>query len=189
MTAITTRTDEGPTDQELLRVEDLHTQIFLRSGVVQAVNGVTFSIRKGESVALVGESGSGKTMTCLSIMRLLPVSAARVVGGEAWFEGRDLLRLRDSEMRRIRGRRMAIVMQDPLSALNPVLNVGYQVGEPLRYHSSMSRGDRLERVLDVLRAVRIPRPADRLGDFPHQFSGGMRQRIVAAMGLGPSPSL
>ena len=174
---------------ELLRVEGLKTHIFLRHGVVKAVDGVSFTIRRGETVGLVGESGSGKSMTLMSIMRLLPVAAARVVGGEVWFDGKDLLRESESTMRRLRGAQIALIMQDALTALNPVLTVGDQVSEPLRYHPSQIDGSVGERVIEVLESVRIPNPEQRLGEYPHQFSGGMRQRVLAAMALGPSPDL
>ena len=176
-------------DDVLLRVSELRTQIAIRNGVVKAVDGVSFDVRRGEIVGLVGESGSGKTMTCLSIIKLLPVEAARIVSGEIWFDGTELLGAPEKVMRNVRGRHIAMVMQDALAALNPVLSVGDQVSEPLRHHFGWSRGRARERVLEVLGAVRIPRPAERLDEYPHQFSGGMRQRIVAAMGLGPSPSL
>ena len=178
----------GATD-ELLRVVDLKTWIYLRQGIVKAVDGVSFSIRRGESVGLVGESGSGKTMTCLSVMRLMPVPSAHIVGGEVWFGGKDLLAQPESEMRTVRGRQMAMIMQDPLAALNPILNIGEQVGEPLRYHTKLGPKERLKQVIATLGALRIPHPEERLGEYPHQFSGGMRQRIVAAMGISTSPSL
>jgi oligopeptide/dipeptide ABC transporter ATP-binding protein len=173
----------------LLRVTDLYTQIAIRGGVVKAVDGVSFDVRRGEIVGLVGESGSGKTMTCLSIIRLLPVAAARTVSGEIWFDGTELLGAPEKVMRGVRGRHIAMVMQDALAALNPVLSVGEQLSEPLRHHFDWSRVRARERVLEVLRSVRIPRPEERLDEYPHQFSGGMRQRIVAAMGLGPTPEL
>jgi oligopeptide/dipeptide ABC transporter ATP-binding protein len=173
----------------LLDVRELKTQIKIRNGVVKAVDGVTFDVRRGEIVGLVGESGSGKTMTCLSIIRLLPVEAARIISGEVWFNGTELLAASEKVMRDVRGRQIAMVMQDALAALNPVLTVGDQVAEPLRHHFGWSKVRARARVLEVLEAVRIPRPAERLDEYPHQFSGGMRQRIVAAMGLGPTPSL
>jgi oligopeptide/dipeptide ABC transporter ATP-binding protein len=176
-------------EHALLRVSDLRTQIRIRNGVVKAVDGVSFDVRRGEIVGLVGESGSGKTMTCLSIIKLLPVEAARIVSGEVWFDGTELVGASEKVMRDVRGRKIAMVMQDALAALNPVLSVGDQVAEPLRHHFGWSRARAKARALEVLAAVRIPRPEERLEEYPHQFSGGMRQRIVAAMGLGPSPSL
>jgi oligopeptide/dipeptide ABC transporter ATP-binding protein len=175
--------------EEVIRVENLRAHIFLRQGVVKAVDGVSFSIRKGETVGLVGESGSGKTMTLLSVMRVLPVSAARIVGGSIWFDGKDLVRVPESTMRRYRGARIALIMQDALTALNPVLTIGDQVAEPLRYHPWRSPASPRERVVEVLEQVRIPNPSRRLDSYPHQFSGGMRQRVLAAMALGPSPDL
>ena len=176
-------------DEPILRVEDLRTQITVRAGVVKAVDGVSFTIRRGETVGLVGESGSGKTMTLLSIMGLMPVAAARIVGGKIWFDGRDLLKEPEPAMRKVRGARIAMIMQDALTALNPVLTIGDQVTEPLRYHPGRHRGTVRERAIEVLESVRIPGPERRLGEYPHQFSGGMRQRVLAAMALGPSPDL
>ena len=177
-------------DDYVLRVEGLRTHYFLRQGVVKAVDGISFTVRRGESVGLVGESGSGKSTACFSVMRLMPAASARILGGEIWLENENLMEKSEAEMRRYRGRRMAMIMQDPLAALTPVLNIGDQVSEPIRYHKiEPSKAGRLARVLDVLQAVRIPNPADRLDQYPHQFSGGMRQRIVAAMGLGTSPAL
>jgi peptide/nickel transport system ATP-binding protein len=175
---------------ELMRVEGLKTHIQQRSGaVVKAVDGVSLTVHRGEIVGLVGESGSGKTLTCLSLIRLLPVSNAKIVAGSVVFDGVDLLGLSDDGMRQYRGARIAMVMQDPLSALTPVIPIGEQVGEPLRYHRRMSAADRRARVIEVMSDVRIPRPEERLGEYPHQFSGGMRQRIVTAMGLSTSPDL
>jgi len=173
----------------LLRVEDLRTHITLRGGVIKAVDGVSFEIRRGETVGLVGESGSGKTMTLMSIMRLLPVAAAKIVGGHVWFGGRDLVREPESALRRIRGARIALIMQDALTALNPVLSVGDQVTEPLRFHPGRHAGTPRDRAIETLRSVRIGAPERRLDEYPHQFSGGMRQRVLAAMALGPSPDL
>jgi oligopeptide/dipeptide ABC transporter ATP-binding protein len=180
-------TTEAP--ETLLDVVDLRTYINTRQGTVKAVDGATFSVRRGETVGLVGESGSGKTMTCVSVMRLLPVASAEIVSGEVWFDGKNLLDASEAEMRQVRGRDIALIMQDALAALSPVLTVGDQIGEPLRHHLSYSKVDARSRVIEVLDAVRIPRPSERLNEYPHQFSGGMRQRIVAAMGLAMSPSL
>lgn len=175
--------------ETLLDVVDLRTYIRTRQGIVKAVDGASFSVRRGETVGLVGESGSGKTMTCVSVMRLLPVSSAQIVSGEVWFDGKNLLEISESEMRRVRGRDIALVMQDALAALSPVLTIGEQIGDLLRHHLAYSKTAVRDRVIEVLDAVRIPRPSERLNEYPHQFSGGMRQRIVAAMGLAASPSL
>lgn len=180
---------ESHTSETILEVIDLRTHITTRQGTVKAVDGASFTVRRGETVGLVGESGSGKSMTCASVMRLLPVSSAEIVSGEIWFEGRDLLEVTESEMRQVRGREIALIMQDALAALSPVLTVGDQIAEPLRHHLSYSQAEARSRTIEVMGAVRIPRPSERLDEYPHQFSGGMRQRIVAAMGLATSPAL
>jgi oligopeptide transport system ATP-binding protein len=181
--------DATAVPETLLDVVDLRTYIRTRQGIVKAVDGATFSVRRGETVGLVGESGSGKTMTCVSVMRLLPVASAQIVSGEVWFGGKNLVEASEAEMRRVRGRDIALVMQDALAALSPVLTIGDQIGDPLRHHLGYSGAAVRDRVIEVLDAVRIPRPSERLNEYPHQFSGGMRQRIVAAMGLATSPSL
>jgi oligopeptide/dipeptide ABC transporter ATP-binding protein len=173
----------------LLRVEGLKTYFFQRRAVLKAVDGVSFTVREGETVGLVGESGSGKTITCLSIMRLVPRPGARIVEGKVWFRDRNLLDLPEHEMRRYRGHKMAMIMQDPQTSLNPVYTVGEQVAEPVRLHLKKKGQSALARVLESLRAVRIPRPELRVRQYPHQFSGGMRQRVVAAMGLTTYPEL
>ncbi len=173
----------------LLRVEGLKAYFFQRKAVLKAVDGVNFTVRKGEAVGLVGESGSGKTMTCLSLMRLMPGSGARIVEGKIWFDGEDLLSLSEQDMRRYRGRRIAMIMQDPQTSLNPVYTVGEQLAEPIRLHLEERGQAVMQRVLEALRAVRVPLPEQRVGQYPHQFSGGMRQRVVAAMGLTTHPDL
>ena len=170
-------------------MEGLKTYFFQRNVVLKAVDGVSFTIQPGEAVGLVGESGSGKTMTCLSLMRLVPRPGARIVEGGVWFKGENLLELPENRMREYRGRRMAMIMQDPQTSLNPVYTVGEQVAEPVRLHLKERGQQVLDRVLESLRAVRIPRPELRLKQYPHQFSGGMRQRVVAAMGLTTEPEL
>lgn len=181
--------DAAADDDVLLRVEDLRTYFFPRTGELKAVDGVNFTVRRGEAVGIVGESGSGKSMTCLSLMRLVPQPLARVVGGHVWFNGVDLLALGEAEMRTYRGRRLAMIMQDPQMSLNPVYTVGDQVGEPIKLHLKLTGDAIMDRVLDALRAVRIPVPEARVNQYPHQFSGGMRQRVVAAMGLSTHPDL
>jgi len=180
---------ESAVSGELLRVEDLKTYITTRQGIVRAVDGVSFSVAKGESVGLVGESGSGKTMTCMSLIRLLPSRSAEVVGGSVHFDGVDLLQQPESSLRHYRGRRIALIMQDSLTSLNPVLTVGDQVGEPIRYHLKTKRAETASRVVEVMSSLRVPVSKQRLKQYPHQYSGGMRQRIVAAMGLGAMPEL
>jgi oligopeptide/dipeptide ABC transporter ATP-binding protein len=173
----------------LLRVEGLKTYFFQRRAVLKAVDGVSFTVNGGEAVGLVGESGSGKTMTCLSLMRLIPRPGARIVEGAVWFRDQNLLELPEPEMRQYRGHKMAMIMQDPQTSLNPVYTIGNQVAEPVNLHLKEKGRGALERVLEALRAVRIPQPELRLPQYPHQFSGGMRQRVVAAMGLVTYPEL
>jgi oligopeptide/dipeptide ABC transporter ATP-binding protein len=156
--------------------------------VVKAVDGVSFTLSKGETMGIVGESGSGKTMTSLSILRLLP-TAGRIVGGEIRFAGQDLLGKSDQEMQRIRGSDIAMILQDPMMSLNPLFTIGEQIAEPLRVHRGMRGAGLLNRLKELLNGVRIPSPEARLRDYPHQMSGGMRQRIVGAIAISCEPSL
>ena len=172
----------------LLEVEDLRTSLFLRRGVVKAVDGISFSIDAGETLGLVGESGSGKSIAALSLLRLVP-EAGKIVNGSITFDGVDLMSLSERAMRDFRGKRMSMILQDPLVSLNPVLRVGDQVGEPLAVHQKI-RGKQLrDREVALLRSVGIPSAEARLKDYPHQFSGGMRQRIVGATALACEPRL
>ncbi len=174
----------------VLEVSDLQTHFFTFGGtrVVRAVDGVSFALHEGETLGLVGESGSGKTTTCLSIVGLLP-RAARIVGGSVVFEGEDLTRKSQRELRRIRGRRIAVILQDPMASLNPLFTIFRQVAEPAFFHQQLRGRSLRERVRHLLRAVRIPSPEWRMRDYPHQMSGGMRQRIVGAIALAGGPSL
>jgi oligopeptide/dipeptide ABC transporter ATP-binding protein len=174
----------------VLQVVDLQTHFFTFGGtrVVKAVDGVSFSLRAGETLGLVGESGSGKTTTCLSIVGLLP-RAARIVGGSVMFEGEDLTRKSQRELRRIRGRRIAVILQDPMASLNPLFTIFRQVAEPAFFHQQLRGRPLRERVQGLLRAVRIPSPEWRMREYPHQMSGGMRQRIVGAIALAGGPRL
>jgi oligopeptide/dipeptide ABC transporter ATP-binding protein len=173
----------------ILEVRDLRTHFFTRRGVGQAVNGVSFVLRAGETLGLVGESGCGKSLACLSVIRLNPRGASRIVGGQVLFRGEDLLRKSARDMRRYRGRHIAMVLQDPMTALNPVFTIGNQLREPLALHQKL-RGRRLtERAVEVMRLVRIPAPETRLRSYPHQFSGGMRQRTVGAIALSCGPEV
>ncbi len=172
----------------LLEVRELETRFRAPTGLVRAVNRVSFTVQAGETLGLVGESGSGKSVTMLSLLRLLP-PAAQVTGGEAWFEGQDLLRLRDRPLRRLRGHTIGMVFQDPLTSLNPVLTIERQLTESLRLHLRLSRRAARARALDLLEQVGIPSPAQRLRDYPHQFSGGMRQRVTIAIALACNPKL
>jgi oligopeptide/dipeptide ABC transporter ATP-binding protein len=176
--------------QPVLEVKQLQTYFFSAQGtrVVKAVDGVSFTLNEGETLGVVGESGSGKTVTSMSLLRLLP-PAARIVGGEIWFQGENLLTKSEREMRGLRGSQLTMILQDPMMSLNPLFTIGEQIAEPLRIHRHM-RGSRLvERVKDLLRGVRIPSPEVRLREYPHQMSGGMRQRIVGAIGISCEPQL
>jgi oligopeptide/dipeptide ABC transporter ATP-binding protein len=173
----------------ILEIEDLRTHIVTRWGTIKAVDGVSFSVDAGETLGLVGESGSGKSMTCLSILRLVPRPAARIVGGAVRLEGEDLLRKSDREMRRIRGKKVSMILQDPMSSLNPVFSVGMQVREPLALHHPLRGRALVERAVELLASVGISSPALRLRAFPHQLSGGMRQRVVGAMAISAPPRL
>lgn len=171
----------------LLEVKDLRTYFFTRRGIVKAVDGVSFSLAEGETLGLVGESGCGKSVTCLSLLRLVPKPAGRIVGGEVFLEDQDLLRMTEKEIRKIRGKKISIILPDPLTSLNPVLSIGKQVKEPIRVHQGL-RGSRLwGRAIDILQRVRIPSPEMQLRAFPHQLSGGMRQRVVGAIALSCQP--
>jgi oligopeptide transport system ATP-binding protein len=174
--------------EPLLAVNDLRVQFWTARGTVYAVNGVSFDVRPGETLGIVGESGCGKSVTALSLLGILP-RAGRVVGGEALFEGRDLVQMRDDELRRIRGREIAMIFQDPMTSLNPVLTIGRQIREALETHFGMERQAADARTADLLDQVGIPSPDMRLKDYPHQFSGGMRQRAMIAMALACEPKL
>jgi oligopeptide/dipeptide ABC transporter ATP-binding protein len=173
----------------LLVVDDLRTYFFTRRGVTKAVDGVSFTVDAGETLALVGESGSGKSVTCLSLVRLVPEPAGRIVGGRVLLDGENLLDKSAAQMRRIRGKQIAMVLQDPMTSLNPGLTIGTQVGEVLRLHQGVRGRSLRERVLDALKRLRISAAETRLGQYPHQFSGGMRQRVSSAIALSCAPRL
>jgi oligopeptide/dipeptide ABC transporter ATP-binding protein len=173
----------------LLEVKNLQTQFVTRSGVVRAVDDVSWDVAEGETVALVGESGCGKSVSALSIMRLVAGPAGRIAGGQVLFKGRDLLRLSEEEVRHVRGREIAMVFQEPMTSLNPVLTIARQLTEGLEIHLKMSPADARRRSIELLGMVGIPDPERRLGQYPHQFSGGMRQRMMIAMALACNPSL
>ncbi|MFI1289336.1 ABC transporter ATP-binding protein [Streptomyces sp. NPDC020792] len=173
----------------LLEVRDLHVEFRTRDGVVHAVNGVGYEVDSGETLAVLGESGSGKSVTAQAVMGILDVPPGRISGGRILFRGRDLLQLKEDERRRIRGAEMAMIFQDALSALNPVLTVGDQLGEMFVVHRGMSRKDARARAVELMDRVRIPAARQRVRDYPHQFSGGMRQRIMIAMALALEPAL
>ena len=171
---------------QLLEVEDLRVRFNSPDGVVKAVDGVSFSLDRGQTLAIVGESGSGKSVTCLSLMGL---ARGAIVSGSAAFEGRDLLKLHRDELREVRGGKIAMIFQDPLSSLNPYYKVGWQISEMLLAHQKVSRKEARERSIQLLKLVGIPRPERRVDDYPHQFSGGMRQRAMIAMALSLDPAV
>jgi oligopeptide transport system ATP-binding protein len=173
----------------LLEVDGLKTQFFTQDGVVKAVNGISFHVDEGETLGIVGESGCGKSVSVLSCMRLIPQPPGRIVAGEVVFDGQDLLKVSDDEIRQVRGNRMAMIFQDPMTSLNPVLTIGRQIGEALELHLGMKREDARKRSAELLEMVGIPQADARLDDYPHQFSGGMRQRAMIAMALACNPML
>ncbi len=176
-------------DEPLLSVRDLLVRFRTHEGTVHAVNGVSFDLAEGETLGLVGESGSGKSVTNLAIMRLLPKPAGRIEGGSVVFDGQDLLRLDESEMRDLRGKETAMIFQDPMTSLNPVLTIEEQMVETIRAHRKVSTASARDRAIELLGMVGIPKPETRLRSFPHQFSGGMRQRVMIAMALALEPKL
>ena len=173
----------------LLAVDDLATYFFTRDGVVRAVDGVSFTVGRGEALAIVGESGCGKSVTSLSIMRLIASPPGKVVKGRVLFEGRDLLQLPEAEMRRIRGNAISMIFQEPMTSLNPVLTIGRQIAEALVLHQGATREQAARRAVEMLRLVRIPEAERRACQYPHQLSGGMRQRVMIAMALACEPRL
>ena len=173
----------------LLEVRALETHLFTDDGVGRAVDGVSFAIGAGRTLGMVGESGCGKSMTALSILRLVPSPPGRIVGGEVLYQGRDLLALSEREMRKIRGNEIAMIFQEPMTSLNPVFTVGNQIGEAIELHQNVSRREARERAIEMLRLVEMPEPARRVDEYPHQLSGGMRQRVMIAMALSCNPKL
>ncbi|MFE4640831.1 ABC transporter ATP-binding protein [Streptomyces sp. NPDC056730] len=173
----------------LLEVRDLQVEFHTRDGVARAVNGVSYSVDAGETLAVLGESGSGKSVTAQAVMGILDMPPGRITGGEVLFRGRDLLKLKEEQRRRVRGAEMAMIFQDALSSLNPVLTVGAQLGEMFIVHRGMSRKRARAKAVELMDRVRIPAARERVDDYPHQFSGGMRQRIMIAMALALEPSL
>ena len=173
----------------LLEVRNLATHFATRGGVVKAVNGISYHLDEGETLGIVGESGCGKSVSALSIMRLVPDPPGKIVGGEILFRGQDLLELSDRDMRRVRGAEIAMVFQDPFTSLNPVLTVGSQITEALQLQTGMNGMRGRERAIELLRLVGIPNPKTRMKEYPHQFSGGMRQRVMIAMALSREPRL
>lgn len=174
----------------LLEIKDLHTHLVAKWGVVKAVDGVSFTLRQGETLGIVGESGCGKTMTALSLLRLVPYPAGRIVQGEILLEGQDILRKSESEMRDLRGRSISMILQDPQTSLNPVFTIGNQLLEAVEIHHHQEKRDGLiKRAINALRQVRVAAPEQRVLDYPHQMSGGMKQRVVGAIALSCEPKI
>ena len=176
-------------NDNILEVHNLKTYFYTSRGVVKAVDGVSFVLKKGETLGLVGESGCGKSITCFSIIRLVPRPAGRIVGGRVLLAGEDLLTKSDKEMNRIRGRRITMILQDPMMSLNPLFTIGEQIAEPIRIHQKLGKLEVWEKVKEMLRLVHIPSPEVRMREYPHQMSGGMRQRISGAMTLSCQPAI
>ncbi|MBI2162823.1 MAG: ABC transporter ATP-binding protein [candidate division NC10 bacterium] len=173
----------------LLKIEGLQTHFSTEAGTVRAVDGVSLMVRKGETLGIVGESGCGKSVTALSILRLIPNPPGRIVGGRILLEGRNLLDLPEDEMRKVRGASISMIFQEPMTSLNPVFTVGDQIAEGIRLHQKLSKRESWNKAIEMLRVVRIPDPERRVGEYPHQMSGGMRQRVMIAMALSCNPQL
>ena len=176
-------------DDVVLDVRDLHTYFFNRRGITKAVDGVSFTLREGETLGIVGESGCGKTMTARSLLRIIPRPAARIVSGEVILDGENLVTLSDEEMRQVRGSKIAMIFQDPQTSLNPVFTIGNQVIEALGTHQKGRNRNLAERAIDALRSVRVAAPERRMHDFPHQMSGGMKQRVLGAIAISSAPKV
>ncbi|MEK6600787.1 MAG: ABC transporter ATP-binding protein [Candidatus Binatota bacterium] len=174
---------------ELIRIRNLQSSFFTPDGEVRAVDGVSFEIEEGKTLGLVGESGCGKSVTALSILRLVPSPPGRVVGGEIFYRGRDLLKLKGEAMRKIRGNEISMIFQEPMTSLNPVFTIGNQIGEAIRLHQGLGKKETREKTIEMLQLVKIADPGSRIDDYPHQLSGGMRQRVMIAMALSCNPSL
>ena len=175
--------------ETVLQVEDLRTYFTTRWGTVKAVDGISFDLRRGETLGIVGESGCGKSVTMLSLMRLIPIPPGRIVSGKITLDGEDILQISEQEMGKLRGSKIALIIQDPMTSLNPVFSIGNQVEEAIRIHQDIPKRKVAERCLEVLRKVNIPAAETRVKDYPHQMSGGMRQRVVGAIGISCEPQV
>jgi len=175
--------------ENILEVDGLQTYFYTRGGIVKAVDDVSFQLGRGETLGIVGESGCGKSITALSILRLVPTPPGKIIGGEVRLEGRNLLECDDDEMRDIRGNEISMIFQEPMTSLNPVITIGRQIGEALVLHQGMSQNEAMEKAVEMLELVRIPEPQQRVKEYPHQLSGGMRQRVMIAMALSCNPKV
>lgn len=173
----------------LLNINDLTVEFHTEEGIIRAVDGVSFGINKGETLGLVGESGCGKSVTALSIMQLITKPVGKITGGEIIFDGHDLLHMREEQLRKLRGNRISMIFQEPMTSLNPVFTVGDQIMEAVRLHQGLNKKDALDKSIDLLKLVGIPAPEERVFNYPHQLSGGMRQRVMIAMALSCKPDL
>ncbi len=189
MVNVANKVEDTTKDDLALHVEGLQTYFYTRQGIVKAVDGVSFNLRKGETLGIVGESGCGKSITALSVMRLVPTPPGRIIGGQVVLDGGSLMELDETEMRDIRGNEISMIFQEPMTSLNPVLTIGYQILESLVLHQGMSKARALERAIEMLDLVKIPEPAQRAREYPHQLSGGMRQRAMIAMALACNPKV
>ena len=176
-------------DQRVLEIRDLKTYFFTYEGVAKAVDGVTYQLAKGEPLGVVGESGCGKSVTALSILRLIPIPPGKIVGGEILFKGKNLIDLSEEEMRKIRGNRISMIFQEPMTSLNPVFTIGNQIQETIKLHQGLSKRESLEKAIEMLRLVNIPSPERCVKQYPHELSGGMRQRAMIAMSLACNPEI
>jgi oligopeptide/dipeptide ABC transporter ATP-binding protein len=176
-------------DQRVLEIRDLKTYFFTYEGVAKAVDGVSYQLAKGEPLGVVGESGCGKSVTALSILRLIPVPPGKIVGGEILFKGKNLIDLPEEEMRKIRGNRISMIFQEPMTSLNPVFTIGNQIQETIKLHQGLSKRESLEKAIEMLRLVNIPSPERCVNQYPHELSGGMRQRAMIAMSLACNPEI
>ena len=191
-TSVPTKSDHGapsPASETILTVHDLKTHFFTRDGVVRAVDGISFDLKRGETLCIVGESGCGKSVSALSILGLIPKRAGRIVGGSIRFEGTELTTVSESEMRKIRGNRISMIFQEPMTSLNPVLTVGAQIAESLHIHQGLDQKSAWNRAIEMLALVRIADPKRRASEYPHQLSGGMRQRVMIAIALACNPQV
>ena len=173
----------------LLEIKNLKTHFFTHEGTVKAVDGVSFKINQGETLGIVGESGSGKSVTALSVMRLIPHPPGKIVGGEIYFEGKDLLKLDDKEIRKMRGKKISMIFQEPMTSLDPVFTIGHEIGEVIQLHQGLNKEEIRKKSIEILRIVGMPDVEKRIDNYPHELSGGMRQRVMIAMALSCNPTL